>query len=98
ARCPSKYSSKNKFPEFRCVASRSPRSDRVVPSWTHGVSFEVECVHLGIGDLLSDRVIAELEDGVHCQAARSRGTTDEGEQRIPGSQRHPGPVATDLAE
>jgi hypothetical protein len=36
------------------------------------VSFEVECIHLGIGDLLTDRVVAELEDGVHCQAASAK--------------------------
>ena len=62
------------------------------------MSFEVECVHLGIADLLSDRVVAGLEDGVHRQATRRRGATDEGQQRVPGAERHAGPVATDLAE
>ena len=48
---------------------------------------EVECVHRGVGDFQSDRVVAGLEDGVHSQAARGCGSAYEGKQRVPASQR-----------
>ena len=40
----------------------------VFASRPHGVLVEVESIHFGIADLLSNRLVAGLEDGLYCQA------------------------------
>ena len=59
---------------------------------------DVECGHFGVGYLLASRIIARIEDRVHGQASRGLRASNESQHGVPGSQRHAGPVAADLAE
>jgi hypothetical protein len=59
---------------------------------------DIECCHIGIGNRLASRIIARIEDRLHDQASRGLRAANESQHGVPGSQRHAGPVAANLAE
>lgn len=74
------------------------RSDRVVPLATEAVVFDIELLHLSIGNLLPFLVGAIQQSGPHPQTAVSRRATNKVEHGVQTPQWLACPVQTDLAE
>src|SRR6266849_748521 len=54
--------------------------------------------HFSVADFLPFRVRARLKDCLDHQSSRGPCSTDESQQRVPGSQWYSGPIAADLAK
>ena len=71
---------------------------RTIPHRKSGVRFDIQGVHVSVADFLPFRIISRLKGSPDYQSSRGGCAPNESQQRLPGSQGHASPVATDLAK
>src|SRR5207237_6484006 len=71
---------------------------RTIPHRKSGVRFDIQGVHVSVADFLPFRIISRLKGSPVYQSSRGSCAPNESQQRLPGSQGHASPVATDLAK